>query len=165
MLPTPSEFANLFDHMLTNTPQGNPRKVNMYKTHGYFAEMPLKPLAAPERQIKLFSKTLKVTVTLSEKGHLSTWRVFNPKADEIIKAIRSIQNGIYHSYMILSIPDKSYIQTNIRTLEYRDVSEDEHYYCSPEFLSTMTILKAFLSYSNECNWWKESIYWKKGFGP
>ena len=58
MLPTPEEFSNLFDRMLTNRPQGSPRKVNMYKTRGYFADMPLIPLRIPERPIKLFSKTL-----------------------------------------------------------------------------------------------------------
>ena len=66
---------------------------------------------------------------------------------------------------VLSISEKSYIQTNIHTLEYRNGSPDEHYYCPPEFLTSMTILKAFSSYADETTWWKEFVPWKKGFGP
>ena len=165
MKPTPKEYGDLFAHILANLPQGQPRQANMYKTNGYFADMPLLPLSIPQRPIKLFRKTLKVSVTLSKKGHALRWKISDPKAKDIFMALRFIQSGIYHSYMILSIPGISYIQTNTHALEYRFRSTDNHFHCPPEFLSTMVILKAFLSYSNECDWWKESVPWKKGFGP
>ena len=165
MLPTPKEYFELFDNILANKPQGHPRNVNMYKTCGYFADMPVIPLTTHKRSTNVFSKTLKVTVALSEKGHSLKWRISNPKPKDIFKALRYIQNGVYHSYMILSIPGNSYIQTNTHALEYRKDSADNHFHCPPEFLNTLVILKAFLSYNNECTWWRKSIQWKKGYGP
>ncbi len=160
MEPTHKEYSDMFDHMLINTPQGSPRQANMYRSYGYFADMPLIPLDQPACKRTLFDKKLSVFITLSQKGHLSKWQVLNPKAHDIEKALRSIQHGMYHSYMILKKANGHYIQTNVHTLEYRNGSSDDHYYCPPEFLTSMTILKAFWSYASETYWWKNSVQWR-----
>jgi hypothetical protein len=161
MLPTPKEYSDLFDHMLTNDSLGSPRKVNMYKTYGYFADTPLNPLDVLSRPLKYYGKTLKVHVELSEKGHMTKWNVKDPSIEDITKALKSIEHGEYHSFVILSKSKQSYIQTNVYCLEYRDGSMDKHYYCPPEYLSSMTVQKAFVSYAQGCAWWKNKIPWKK----
>ena len=56
MQPTPKEYCVMFDNMLTNDPVGDPRNANMYKTYGYFADMPLKPLDQPGWKRKMYKK-------------------------------------------------------------------------------------------------------------
>ena len=161
MLPTRKEFIRLFEHILSNSPQGNPQKVNLYKNHGYFADMPLKPFSTPPKTRKFMGNTLYITVALSENGHTLKQQIKNPSAVDIIKALSAIQHGVYHSFVILSKSKQEYIQTNVHTLEYRDGSINKHYYCSSEFLSSVIVLNAFLSYMDRSNWWKNNVVWEK----
>ena len=161
MIPTPKEYANLFSHILANCPQGTTRQVNMYKTYGYFADTTLNPLEVSLRSLKYYGLTLKVTITLSKNGHTMKRHVKDPTFKDIIKSLKSIEHGEYHSFAILSKAKQSYIQTNVHCLEYQDGSMDNHYYCPSEFLSSMTILKAFISYAQKCSWWENKIPWRR----
>ena len=162
MLPTPKEFCNLVDNILTNSPLGNPTKANLYKTYGYYAETPVIPLDLVPRISRYYGKTLRVNITLSQKGHLIKWTKENPNVSDIIKALRSVQHGIPHSFVTLSKSPKSYIQTNVMSLEYQEGSLEKRYFCPPEYLSSVKIQKAFLSYAQGCSWWQKQILWKKG---
>lgn len=165
MLPIPKEYHNLFDNILINTSLGSPRKVNVYETHGYFADTPLHPLDISLSHLTYYGKTLKVNITLSKKISHTKWEVKDPTILDVMKALKSIEHGAYPSFAILTKSKQSYIQTNVYCLEYQDGSMDDHYYCPPEYLSSMTILRAFVSYGQECSWWKESILWEKGYTP
>ena len=165
MQPTPTEYSVLFDRILTNDPLGDPRKANMYKTYGYFAETPLNPLDVALRPLKFYGMTLKVHLELSKAGHMNKWIVKDPTIEDIIKGLKNLEHGEQQSYVILSKAEQSYIQTNVYCLEYQDGSMDNHYYCPPEFLSSMTILKAFVSYAQGCSWWEKYIMWEKGYAP
>lgn len=165
MLPTPKEFCNLLDNILTNSPLGNPTKANLYKTYGYYADTPVIPLNLVPRISRYYGKTLHVNITLSKKGHLIQWTEENPSISDIIKALKSVKHGIPHSFVILSKSPKSYIQANVTCLEYQDGSLERHYFCPPEYLCSAKIQKAFLSYAQDCPWWEKQILWKKGFAP
>ncbi len=165
MLPTPKEFCDLVDNILTNSPLGNPTRANMYKTYGYCAETTVVPLNIIPRISRYYGKTLRVNITLSKKVHLIQWTEENPSISDIIKALKSVQHGIPHSFVILSKSPMSYIRTNVMCLEYQDGSFKKHYFCPPEYLCSAKIQKAFLSYAQDCSWWEKQILWKKGFAP
>ena len=165
MNPTSDEYCDLLDNILTNSPLGNPTKANLYKTYGYYAETPVIPLDFLPRISRYYGKTLHANITLSQKGHLVKWTKENPNANDIINALKSVQHGIPHSFVILSKSPKNYIQTNVASLEYRDGSLQRRYFCPPEYLSSVKIQKAFLSYAQGCSWWKKQVLWGKGYAP
>ncbi len=165
MRPTSEEFCDLLDNILTNSPLGNPIRANMYQTHGYLAETTIAPFRRIGRISKYYGKKLRVGVTLSRKGHLITWETRDPSYNDIIKALTTVEHGIVESIVILSSSSKRYIQTDVKSLEYRDGSAGDHYYCPLEFLSSALIQRVFLSYAQGCSWWKEQIWWKEGFSP
>ena len=163
MLPTPREYCSLFECILENDILGSPKNANMYKTYGYFADKPLFPLYISRRPLNYFGKTLKVNIKLSKKGHMTKWKVNNPTIRDIIKALKNIEHGINHSYVSLSNSDKDYIRTNVHSLEYQNDTTNKHYYCSPEYLSSMTVSKAFISFAQGSLWWKKRILWSEGY--
>jgi len=165
MLPTPKEFCDLLDSILTNSPLVNPTKANMYKMYGYSAETPLLPFKVIRRISKYHGKRLEASITLSKRGHLIAWTTRNPTYSDIVKALATVEHGLADSFVTLSKSPKSYIRTNVKCLEYQDGSFAEHYYCPPEYLSSAVIQGAFLSYAQGCSWWEKQILWKKGFAP
>lgn len=160
MLLPPRDY-NLSNHILTNNPQGSPTRVNMYKTYGYFADKPLYPLEVLPTSSKYYGTTLTVNIQLSKEGHIFKRKTIDPTTKDIIIALKKIEHGEYHSFVILSKSKEKYLQANVYCLEYRDGSKDDHYHCPPEFLSSMTVLKAFVSYAQNCSWWENKIPWRE----
>lgn len=146
-------------------PMGNPRQANIFRTRGYFADMLLKPMKKPLRNIRYWGKTLDYCFALERKGRCVSGIIRNPTMEDIRKALRIIERGELWSHVILSRTGGNYyMQTDVFALEYRNDTEDEHYFCPPEYLTSELILDAFLSYAEESSWWQEQVVWKKGYG-
>lgn len=165
MCPSDNKRRFRYGRLPVQHPLGSPRKANLYRTHACFADTFFKPMGMPTRNDKHWGKTLDVSIALAQKGRYWSRTILDPSDMDIAKALRVIERGCRWSHVILSKPDNSYyMQTDIFALEYRAGSENEHYYCPPEYLSSELVLCAFLSYAQESSWWREQLIWEKGFG-
>ena len=159
----PSRFSS--GHYGLSHPLGSPRQANIFRTRGYFADMLLKPLKKPLRNTRYWGKILDVNVALDQEGRYASCKIRNPSNKDIGRALKIIERGELCSYVILlRTGGNYYMQTDVFALEYRNNTEDEHYFCPPEYLTSELVLDAFLSYAEESSWWQEQVVWKKGFG-
>ena len=127
--------------------------------------MLFKPMKMFSRYKKYWGKTLDVSIAVDELERYLSWRIPNPSNEDIAEALKIIEKGDIWSFVILSKPqDGHYIQTDVFALEYRNGSDDEHYFCPAEYLTSKLVLDAFLSYAEEGSWWQEQVTWKKGYG-
>jgi hypothetical protein len=154
-----------FKHFNISHPLGSPRKANIFRTRGCFADMLFKPMPMYSRYKRYWGKTLNVSIDMDELERNISWKIQNPSNEDIKKALRIIEKGDKWSYVILSRPENGYyIQTDVFALEYRNGTENEHYFCPPEYLTSELVLDTFLSYAEESPWWQENVIWKKGYG-
>ena len=127
--------------------------------------MLFKPLQMRSRYKKYWGKVLDVNIAVDKLERYLRWRIPDPSNEDVARALRILQKGDLWSYVILSKPeDGYYMQTDVFALEYRNGSDDEHYFCPPEYLTSELVSDAFLSYAEENTWWQEQVTWKKGYG-
>ena len=93
--------------------------------------------------------------------------VESPRPEDVERGIRTLQ-AAEDAFAILSAGEQRYIQTSGHPgigfiLEYRDCSEEQHFHCTLETVTTDQVVEAFLSYLRGDTSYKSSLPWAPGY--